>query len=814
MEIGMVQRVDIDEEMQQAYMDYAMSVIVSRALPDARDGLKPVHRRILYAMHEMGIGSDSPYKKSARIVGEVLGKFHPHGDMAVYDAMARMAQDFSMRYLLVDGQGNFGSMDGDPPAAMRYTEARIESLAGEMLNDIHKDTVDFVDNFDGTLLEPVVLPAAVPNLMVNGGTGIAVGYSSNIPPHNLGEIVDALIFMLERWTKLDDVSVEDLMRYIKGPDFPTGGVIIQGSQGISLTSAYGSGRGRITLQARVHLEDMERGRKRIVVSQLPYMTNKASLIERIAQLSREGHLEGLSDLRDESDRQGLRIVLELTKTADPEEVLKVLYSRTSLQMTFGIIMLALVDGEPRLLSLKQALRVYLEHRLTVVRRRSKYELDRARKRAHVLEGLQVALDHLDEVINTIRQSPNVTKAHSRLRRQFKLTEEQASAILDLPLRRLASLERKKITSEYKELLARIKKLVNLLASPKKIRNLVAEELSVIKSTYADRRRTHIVTLEEDEDKSTVLTAKDVVTPKVVWVSVTAEGLVSCTRTDKKPRISGTAAPRLLVRVHTHDTLYLVNLQGEAAPIAVHSLPVAETPSDGVHFARITPLPEDKPLASIFSPPAEEDARGDGYILTFTKCGMVKKTDWKELPGPSAQTFTLARVNEGDCLGWVGFSRGQDDVFLVTADGMCIRFNESDVRPMGLIAAGVGGIKLRDEDCVVGGIVLRDVDEVFFLASDGGGKRVALDQVPTQGRYGLGVIAWKLSKRQRLVGVAVGKGTHQVIAHLKKRAAKSTRLDAAPLQGRMAGGKEIIPVKAGDQIVVFTDPLDMSRFFKR
>src|SRR5512135_404753 len=480
MEIGNVQSVDIDQQMRAAYLDYAMSVIVARALPDARDGLKPVHRRILYAMYDMGVRANSGYKKSARIVGEVLGKYHPHGDMAVYDAMARMAQDFSMRALLVDGQGNFGSVDGDPPAAMRYTEARLTAPALDLLGDITKNTVDYTDNFDGTLHEPVVLPSAIPNLLVNGATGIAVGMATNIPPHNLGEVIDALVFMLDQWDKLDDVNVDDLMEFVEGPDFPTGGIIIEqkGEEGIE--AAYGKGRGRVTIQARAHVEEMERGKSRIIVTELPYQVNKSALIERIAELVRDGPLEGITALRDESDRQGLRIVIELTKNVEPEKVLASLYKRTPMQSTFSINLLALVDNEPRLLNLKQSLRVYLDHRLMVIKRRAEFDLEKARARAHILEGLMVALRHLDEIISLIRNSPDVDQARIRLMKRYKLTELQANAILEMQLRRLAALERKKIETEYKEVLGQIKDLEALLKSAKKMRGVASEELLRVK----------------------------------------------------------------------------------------------------------------------------------------------------------------------------------------------------------------------------------------------------------------------------------------------------------------------------------------------
>src|SRR5512133_3339896 len=523
MDLGLIKKIDIENEMQQAYLDYAMSVIVARALPDARDGLKPVQRRLLYAMYDMGVRSDTAYKKSARIVGEVLGKYHPHGDQAVYEAMARMAQDFSMRTLLVDGQGNFGSVDGDPPAAMRYTEARLTSAAIDILSDLNKDTVDFNPNFDDTLGEPEVLPSAIPNLLVNGATGIAVGMATSIPPHNLSEVVDALVFMLEKYEKLDDIDVDTLMEFIQGPDFPTGGLIIQekGEEGIE--SAYGSGRGRVIVQAKAHIEEMDRGRNRIIVTELPYMVNKSSLIERIADLARDGYLEGLSDLRDESDRQGMRIVLELSKTADPEIILRDLYKRTPMQTTFSINLLALVDGEPRTLTLKQALRVYVEHRLTVIKRRAEFDLAKAKARAHILEGYMVALKNLDEIIELIRSAADVDTARSKLMKRYKLSELQATAILDMQLRRLAALERKKIETEYREVNATIKDLTDLLKNPKRMRAVVADELLKVKEAYGDRRRTQIISLKAGK-AAKLLTATDLIPEQTVWVGVTEDGL--------------------------------------------------------------------------------------------------------------------------------------------------------------------------------------------------------------------------------------------------------------------------------------------------
>lgn len=806
MEVGLVRTVDIDREMQQAYLDYAMSVIVARALPDARDGLKPVHRRILYAMYDMGLRPDAPFKKSARIVGEVLGKYHPHGDMAVYEAMARMAQDFSMRYLLVEGQGNFGSVDGDPPAAMRYTEARLTNAAMYMLADIRKNTVDFSDNFDGSLTEPDVLPAAIPNLLVNGATGIAVGMSTNIPPHNLGEVVDALNYMLTNWTRLDDISVEDLMRFIQGPDFPTGGIIVPGEGDEDLKAAYGSGRGRITVQARAHLEEMSRGRNRIIVTELPYMTNKSALIERIAELAREGKLEGLADLRDESDRQGLRIVIELTKTADPEEVLQNLYQHTPMRTAFGIILLALVEGEPRLLSLKQALRVYLEHRLTVVRRRAEFDLERLRARAHILEGLRVALKNLDEVIQIIRRAADADAARDRLIKRFKLTEIQAQAILDMQLRRLAALERKKIEEEYKEVLAEIKNLESLLRSPVKMRQVVSEELSQVKEAFADRRRTLIAnTKNQGKHSTTLLTAADLLPEKQVWILATAEGLICRSPDQKPPRLSGNAAPMWSLLVSTRDTLYLAAETGAAAALPVLSAPETENPAEGTPFYRLSSLNEHDHLAALFALPPKDERPAEGYILTASRKGMLKKTAITELPGPSAHPFTLVKINDEDALGWVRQTNGKDQILLATAEGMAIRFKEEEVRPMGLAAAGVSGIKLGARDMLIGMEIIQPEGEVFLITTDGRAKRVAVSQFPLQGRNGMGVLAWKLPRASMLIGMATGNPATHLTVHLHRLAPRLLRMDEAPLQGRSAQGKQILDLKPGDEVIAISVP---------
>jgi DNA gyrase subunit A len=802
MEVGLIKRIDIDTEMQQSYLDYAMSVIIARALPDARDGLKPVHRRILYAMHAMGMRADAPYRKSARIVGEVLGKYHPHGDMAVYDAMVRMAQPFAMRYPIIEGQGNFGSIDGDPPAAMRYTEARLSPLSLEIMNDLDKQTVPFVDNFDGSLREPGVLPAAIPNMLVNGATGIAVGMSTSIPPHNMTEVCDALIHMLDNWTRLDEITIDDLMNYVQGPDFPTGGIILRKSgDGDNLASAYGTGRGKLTLQARAHIEEMGRGRSRIIVTELPYQTNKASLIERIADLARGGKFEGLSDLRDESDRDGMRIVLELSKAADPEKILAELYRRTPMQNTFSVIMLALVDGEPRMLSLKQALRVFLEHRVEVVRRRSEFALTRARQREHILIGLRTALDNLDDVISLIRKARDADQAHQRLMKRYELSELQAQAILDMPLRRLASLERKKIDTEFKELQARIKELESLLRSGKKLRGLISAELAEIKDRYGDRRRT-LIAATSGSKKQTVLTASDLAPDKETWVVVSAEGMVFRTPTARLPAMSGRSAPRLIVGANTRDLLYLFEKDGSAAVVPVHTVPESDDARGGKQFTGLTPLRAEEELAAgIAIPPSliggEE---GLGTLFFTTASGMVKKTDLSALPGPSARPFEAIKVGDGDELGWVELTHGKDDVILLSRAGMAIRFSESDVRPMGLSASGVMGIRLEEnEDRVVGMGVVTAKQELLIVTEDGQAKRSPLKDFPSQGRYGKGVIAWKSGQGVNLAGGAVGETKDRAVIRFARSAPRSLRFGDAPRRVRASAGKSLFELGQGNRV---------------
>ena len=808
MEIGTIRRVDIEREMQEAYLDYAMSVIVARALPDVRDGLKPVHRRILYAMHAMGLRSTAPYKKSARIVGEVLGKYHPHGDAAVYEAMARLAQDFSMRAPLVDGQGNFGSIDGDPPAAMRYTEARLTALSEEMLADIEKDTVDFVENFDGSLTEPKVLPAKLPNFLVNGASGIAVAMATNVPPHNLGEVCDALIFMIDRMAKGkgDAVSVEDLLQFIQGPDFPTGGVVYRYAEGADaqdesadlIRSAYAVGRGRFTVQAKAHIEEMSRNRHRIVVTELPYQTNKTNLIERIAELVREDKIEGITDLRDESDRQGMRIVIELTRTVEPRQVLKQLFKLTPMQQTFGMNMLALVDGEPRLLSLKRALQLFIEHRQEIITRRSRYELDKARHRAHVLEGLLVALANLDEVIATIRSSRTVDTARRNLRRKFKLTEVQAQAILDTPLRRLAALERQKIEAEYKETRKRIKYLESLLRSPKKILGVIKEDLRDLKAKYDSPRRTTIVAGEKGE-----LTARDLVPEETVIVAVSRSGRVCRWSADQglDPGRGRQKDPLVAVTVaNTRHDLYLFTQEGKAVVMPAHQVPSGAGPGDGKPIAELAGLSEQPVVVAALSLARDEQA-GSGYLFLTSRRGRVKRVALPDLFAARTAEITVMKIEAGDALGWAVLTKGKEDVVLIVSNGQAIRFSQEDVRPMGLSAAGVLGVKMGESDRVVGMGVYRPRGDVIVVSELGIGKRSALSEYPTQGRYGMGVSTASLSEKTGpLAAGLVANASDRLLMVSAKGNSKAVYVRSLPKARRATQGKELIAIRGRDRLV--------------
>lgn len=831
MEIGTIRRVDIEREMQEAYLDYAMSVIVSRALPDVRDGLKPVHRRILYAMHDMGLHANAPYKKSARIVGEVLGKYHPHGDTAVYDAMARLAQDFSMRAPLVDGQGNFGSIDGDPPAAMRYTEARLTALSEEMLADIEKETVDFIENFDGSLSEPVVLPAKLPNFLVNGASGIAVAMATNVPPHNPGEICDALVFMIDQMVKGkgDAVSGEDLLQFVQGPDFPTGGIVYRYSQGTDaddesadlIRSAYAVGRGRFTVQAKAHIEEMTRNRHRLVVTELPYQTNKTNLIERIAELVRDGKIEGITDLRDESDRQGMRIVIELTRTVEPRQVLQQLLKLTPMQQTFGMNMLALVDGEPRLLSLKRALQLFLEHRQEIITRRSRFELNKARQRAHVLEGLLVALANLDEIIATIRSSRTVDTARRNLRRKFKLTEIQAQAILDMPLRRLAALERQKIEAEYKETLKRIKYLESLLRSPKKILGVIKDDLLELKSKYDSPRRTVIVAGEKGH-----LTARDLVPEENVIVAVSRAGRVCRWPADQgfEPARGRQKDPlATAVAANTRDNLYLFTEDGRAIITAAHQIPAGSAPGDGLSVAELAGLSGQPTVTAALAlpaavqstdslPPSKGSRRGKGsngrgkeetipgYLFLTSRQGRVKRVTLTDLAAARTAEISVMKIDEGDALGWAVCTAGQEEVILIVSNGQAIRFSEEDVRPMGLTAAGVLGVKMGEDDRVVGMGIYRPRGDVVVISELGVGKRSALNEYPTQGRYGAGVATASLSARTgQLAAGAVANASDRLLMVSEKGNNKAVYVRSLPKARRATQGKELIAVRGRDRL---------------
>ncbi|GAB4543654.1 MAG: DNA gyrase subunit A [Anaerolineae bacterium] len=824
MEIGTVRLVDIEQEMQEAYLDYAMSVIVSRALPDVRDGLKPVHRRILYAMHDMGLHAGAPYKKSARIVGEVLGKYHPHGDAAVYEAMARMAQDFSMRAPLIDGQGNFGSIDGDPPAAMRYTEARLTALSQEILADIEKETVNFVDNFDGSLTEPEVLPARFPNFLVNGASGIAVAMATNVPPHNLGEICDALVFMIDRMMKGkgETVPVEDLLQFIQGPDFPTGGIVYRYATGAEagdenadlIRSAYAVGRGRFTVQAKAHIEEMTRNRHRIVVTELPYQTNKTNLIERIAELVRDGKIEGITDLRDESDRQGMRIVIELTRTVEPRQVLEQLFRLTPMQQTFGMNMLALVDGEPRLLSLKRALQLFIEHRQEIITRRSRYELDRARQRAHVLEGLLVALANLDEIIATIRSSRTVDTARRNLRRKFKLTEVQAQAILDMPLRRLAALERQKIEAEYKEVLKRIKELESLLRSPKKILGVIKDDLAELKSKYDSPRRTHIVAGERRQ-----LTARDLVPEENVVVAVSRDGRVCRWPADKglEPARGRQQDPLVAVTTaNTRHNLYLFTDDGKTIVIPAHQVPAGTAPSQGVSVGELAGLSGQPAVtAALAFPSAVAPAGGgaespSGYLFLTSRQGRVKRIALADLFAARTNEITVMKLDPGDVLAWAAHTSGKDEVVLIVSNGQAIRFSEDDVRPTGLPAGGVLGVKMGEGDQVVGMGIYRPRGDVIVISEKGVGKRSALSEYPTQGRYGMGVISASLSETTGpLAAGVVASASDRLLIVSARGNSKALFVRSLPKARRASQGKELIAIRGRDSVatLIAMPPLD-------
>jgi DNA gyrase subunit A len=739
MDIGTIQSVDIDDQMRTAYLDYAMSVIVARALPDARDGLKPVHRRILYAMQDMGIRANTSYKKSARIVGEVLGKYHPHGDMSVYDAMARLAQDFSMRYMMVDGQGNFGSIDGDAPAAMRYTEARLGAMAEEMLTDIEKDTVAFTDNFDGSLQEPSVLPARLPNLLLNGSSGIAVGMATNIPSHNLRELSAAIIHIIDNYDEIEDINVEDLLQHVPGPDFPTGGIIV-GREGI--ISAYSTGRGRLVVRGVAHIEEMRGGRYQINIVEIPYQVNKTTLIERIAELARSGRIDAISDLRDESDRRGMSIVIELKRGAQPKKVLNQLYKYTPLQSTFGVHLLALVNNEPRLLTLKKALHIYIEHRINVITRRSQWELNKARRRAHVLEGLLVALANLDEVIRTIREAADADDARDQLMSRFNLSEIQAQAILDLQLRRLAALERHKIEEEQRQTLERIAELEDLLASPKKILGLIREDLTQVSQKFGDDRRTRIAV-----DATEELSEEDLVADAPILITFTQRGYIKRTspslyRTRSRGRkgVSGQTIRTedevlMIIPARTLHTILFFSDKGKVYSEKAYQIPDASRTDKGIPIVNVISLDGDEHITAAISVPNFES---NGFFTMMTVRGRVKRVQLSDFASVRNSGLIAIGLDEGDQLGWVHLTSGNDDIIIVTQQGQALRFNEKQVRTMGRQAAGVTGIRLRKGDQVAAMEVIEENGYLLIVTEKGYGKRTRLQEYPVKGRATGGV----------------------------------------------------------------------------
>lgn len=731
---GKVVPIKIVDEMKKSYINYAMSVIVERALPDVRDGLKPVQRRILYGMGELGLRHDRPHKKSARIVGEVMGKFHPHGDSAIYDAMVRMAQDFSYRYPLVDGHGNFGSIDGDPPAAMRYTEARLSHLATEMLRDIDKDTVDFVPNFDDTVDQPAVLPSRFPNLLVNGASGIAVGMATNIPPHNLGEVIDGLIMLIDN----PDVTIKELNKAIPGPDFPSGGLIL-GRQGIK--EAYETGRGKITIRAKTQIEQMSNGKQRILVTELPYMVNKANLIEKIAELVRDKRIDGITDLRDESDKTGMRIVIELRRDVNARVILNQLFKHTQLQDTFGVIMLALVDNEPKILNLKQVLHYYLEHQREIIVRRCRSELKKAENDAHIRQGLLIALDHIDEIITIIRSSPNDQTAKETLMERFGLTERQAVAILDMQLRRLTGLEREKIEAEYVQLNATIKRLQTILGDMNLVYNIIKEELLEIKAKFADPRRTMIVRDDSNFEVEDLIAEEDIV------VTLTHQGYIKRLPVDtyRSQRRGGRGITAISNRnedfveqmfvTSTHNYVLFFTNKGKVYRVKGHEIPEASRNARGVAAVNLIQLdPGERIEATI---PISEFS--DEYYLTMvTKQGFIKKTVLSEYSNARTNGLIGIALADDDEVVSVKLTDGSQQLIIVTAFGQAIRFPESQVRPMGRNARGVKGITLKADDYVVSMDVVAESADLLVVTENGYGKRTAIKEYRITNRGGKGI----------------------------------------------------------------------------
>ncbi|MCC5803516.1 DNA gyrase subunit A [Rossellomorea vietnamensis] len=755
-----VKEINISSEMRSSFLDYAMSVIVSRALPDARDGLKPVHRRILYAMNDLGMTSDKAYKKSARIVGEVIGKYHPHGDSAVYDTMVRMAQDFNYRYMLVDGHGNFGSVDGDAAAAMRYTEARMSKISMELIRDINKDTIDYKDNYDGTEREPEVLPARFPNLLVNGSSGIAVGMATNIPPHNLGEVIDGILAL----SKDPDITIQELMEFIYGPDFPTAGLIV-GRSGIR--RAYETGKGSITMRARVEIETKSNGKETIIVHQIPYQVNKARLIEKIADLVRDKKIDGITDLRDESDRNGMRIVIEVRKDANANVLLNNLYKQTALQTSFGINLLALVDGQPKVLNLKECLYHYLQHQRVVIRRRTEFELRKAEARAHILEGLRIALDHIDEIIALIRGSQTTELAKQGLMENFSLSDKQAQAILDMRLQRLTGLEREKIEDEYQELVKLIAELKAILADDEKVLEIIREELIEIKERFNDERRSEIVAggIENIEDE-------DLIPRENIVVSLTHNGYikrlpVSTYRSQKRGGrgIQGMGTNdedfvEHLLTTSTHDTILFFTNKGKAYRAKGYEIPEFSRTAKGLPIINLLGVEKDEWINAMIR---VEEFVDDWYLFFTTKQGISKRTPVSDFANIRTNGLIAINLRENDELISVKLTDGEKDMIIGTKQGMLIRFPETDVRSMGRTATGVKGINLSDDDIVVGMEILEDKSDVLVVTVNGYGKRTPASEYRVQTRGGKGLKTCNVTERNgELVSVKAVTGEEDLM----------------------------------------------------
>jgi len=803
-EIGNIRPISIDTEMRRSYLDYAMSVIVQRALPDVRDGMKPVQRRILYGMSEMGIRANSRYRKSAGIVGEVLKSYHPHSDSAVYDALVRMVQDFSLRYPLVDGQGNFGSVDGDGAAAMRYTEAKLSAIAEELLADIDKNTVDFQPNYDGTTTQPVVLPAKIPNLLINGAAGIAVGMATNIPPHNLTEICNAAIHLIDN----PEATIDDLMQFVQGPDFPTGATIL-GREGIR--AAFATGRGRVVIRANAFIEETNRGRYAIIVTELPYQVNKSALIEKIAELVKIGRIDGIHDLRDESDREGMRIMIELKRDAQPRKVLNNLYKHTALQSSFGVNMLALVDGvQPRVLGLRRMLQLHIEHRQEIITRRTQFELERARRRAHILEGLKIALDNLDAVIKTIRESRSSESARNNLMKNFSLTEVQATAILDMQLRRLAALERKKIEDEYKALLKEIARLEDLLAHPEKILGLIKDDLAYLKETYGDERRTRII------DADGEISDEDLIPEMNVLVTITNRGYVKripdgVYRTQRRGGRGVTGVTmreadgvQHLVAANTHDSLLFFTNRGRVFQLKVYDLPDAGRTAKGMPVINLIGLEQGESITTLLP---VRDFKEAEYLLFCTRNGRVKRTELSQFSSVRSTGLIAIVLEDDDELAWVRMTSGKDDVILVTERAKAIRFDENDARPMGRATRGVGGIKLAKGDRVMAAIVVDEVsaqDDLLTISENGFGKRTALTEFNVQNRNGQGVTAMRLNERNgRLASAEMVNPEQEVMLMSNDGIVIRMRVAQISRYGRATQGVSVMKLGGGDHVASMT-----------